>query len=183
MLKRVQVSCYGDLHLDISLDEDVVDIKNIKHNNLIDYMFSYLDKNVNLKNEFDVELIEDATKNLFADEIDLTSYINNYVYGNYSYTIKDGVVKREKTTCSSDVEYVSQLYGHSFNDKMLSVDINIGYLKDGMLYNLSDEKLGKYDGNIKLLGDLFRTSSYYRFNYVLDDDNYKLKSVEWNIRY
>lgn len=179
----VEVSCYGDLHLDISLDAGEFLLKDVKYNNLIDYMFSYLDKEEKLSDEFSVDVIKNATDRLFADEFDFTGYINDYIYGDYKYTIRNGLVTREKASCISNNNYISQLYGYSYNEQLLSVDVNIGYLKDNILYNLSNEELGKYDGKVESLDDLFITSSYYRYNYVLHDDGYKLKSVEWNVRY
>lgn len=179
----VEVSCYGDLHLDIELDNGTTDVTSVKTNNLIDYMFSYLDKEDKLGDEFSFDIVKDATDKLFYGDIDFRDNIDKYVYGNYVYTLKNGMVTREKGTCSSDFEYVSQLYGYSFNEDMLSVDVNIGYSKNGILYDLSDKKLGEYNGDPSELGDIFINSSYYRFNYVLDGKDYKLKSVEWNVRY
>lgn len=178
----VEISCGGDLHLNVSLDSGEVSVSQLDQNNLLDYMFSYLDKNDGLVDNMEVSLIQSTTKKLFDGELDFTSKINNYVYGDYSYTVKDGKVSRAKSECNVDTQYVSHLYGYSYNTKKLSIDVNIGYLKDGNLYDLANNLLGKYNGEVAELEKLFGPNSYYRYNYVLDGKIYKLTSVEWNNR-
>ncbi|MBQ8218925.1 MAG: hypothetical protein IJZ79_04155 [Bacilli bacterium] len=176
----VEVSCSGDMHLDIQLDGGKVQTNTISKNNLIDYLFSHLDKKELLDKEFELSIINQKAKELFDGDINLESLINEYQYNNYIYSIKDDKVVREEKTCSSDVKYVSYLYGYSYNEKEASMDVNIGYLKGDTLYDLSDNKLGKYDGDATELRELFAKSSFYRYNYVKDGDLYKLSSVEWN---
>ena len=79
----------------------------------------------------------------------------------------------------SDKNYITHLYGYSYNVHELSIDVNIGYLDNGVLYDLADNRLGEYTGEVKELQDLFKTNSFYRYNYVKDDGMYKLISVEW----
>ena len=58
----------------------------------------------------------------------------------------------------------------------------MGYLVGNTLYNLKDERLGTYDGDVSKLRDLFSTSPHYRYNYVMDNKVYKLTSVEFKSR-
>ena len=176
----VSVSCYGDLYLNIGKDSGSVKTDDMNDNNLIDYMFSNLDKNNQLTDEFELKVINITAKSLFNTTKELSSKITNYQYGNYIYNIKDSKVTRTKSECHSDREYVSQLYGYSYNKNQLSMDVNIGYLKDGILYDLDNNRLGSYNRDVKELANLFVGNSYYRFNYVLDGKNYKLDNVEWN---
>ena len=178
----VSVSCYGDLHFDVQLDAGATGVNEMTNNNLIDYMFSYLDKNEKVSDNFEANVIKDATDYLFNGEIDFTSKINSYGYGDYTYTVDGDKVTRKKQECTSDNEYVTHLYGYSWNSQELSMDVNVGYLKDGVLYDLSNNKLGKYSGDVKELSELFVSNSYYRLNYVKDDKVFKLSSVELNSR-
>ena len=115
--------------------------------------------------------------------MDLVQYINDFEYDEYVYNIKDNMLVRKKSKCESDIRYVSRLYGYSFGTEVLSMDVNIGYLKNGILYDLNDNKLGNYDGvNMEKLNELFKDTSYYRYNYIKKDDDYKLKSVRLKLR-
>ena len=175
----MKIYAISDLHLDIKLGDRAVDVASIEKNNLLDYMFSYLDKNDMLTDDMSVKVIEDATKVLFDGDIDLKSEIVGYQYGEYLYTLEDKLVSRKKSECKSDVLYVSKLYGYSHSDTLLSVDVNMGYSKEGKLYNFADKSFGNYSGNVEDVGERLDGSSFYRYNYVKDDKVYKLVSVEW----
>lgn len=176
----VEVSCYGDLYFDIGLDSGEVKVSDISKNNLIDYMLSHLDKSDKLVKEFKPILLKNTAKNLFYGEIDLIDNINSYGYGDYAYTVDGDLVTRKDNKCVADKKYITYLYGYSFNEQQLSMDVNIGYLDDDVLYDLNNKKLGKYDGDMKKLRDLFVVSPYYRLNYVKNDGVFKLFGVELN---
>lgn len=178
----VEVSCYGDLYFDIELDKGEINVSDISKNNLIDYMLSHLDKDDKLVKEFKPIILKNTAKRLFYGEIDLLGQFNSYGYGGYAYTIDGDLVTRKEQECVADKKYITHLYGYSESDDRLklSIDVNIGYLIDDILYDLNDKKLGKYDGDMKKLRDLFNTSPYYRLNYVNNEDALKLYSVELN---
>lgn len=176
----VSVSCSGDLHLDITLDGGVVKADKINEKNLLDYLFSNLDKNNKLTDEFETKIISSTANSLFYTQRDLVSKVDNYQYDGYIYHVDGSKVTRTKDKCSSDRQYVSQLYGYSYDKNQLSMDVNIGYLSNGVLYDLADNRLGEYNNDVKELFNLFVGNSYYRFNYVLDGETYKLDNVEWN---
>lgn len=178
----VSVSCNGDLRLDVKLNDKKTDIHDMNKNNLLDYLFSYLDKNNMLTDTIDGMLINNTGKKLFYGNINLLNSIKNYQYGDYIYDSDGNVVTRKKNTCVSTYNHVSHLYGYSWNESELSIDINVAYLKDGLLYNYSDKLLGDYNGDLAKLNDLMTNTSYYRFNYVRDGKKFKLNSVEWKSR-
>lgn len=178
----VSVSCYGDLYLDITLDSGKIDVDKMNSNNLIDYLFSYLDKNNLLTDQISLNTINMNAVRLFHMEKKFENELNNYQYGDYLYKIKNDKIVREKKECSSDKQYLTHLYGYSYNTNELSMDVNIGYILDGVLYDLADNRLGEYNGDATKLDDLFVENSYYRFNYISDNGIYKLNSVEWNSR-
>lgn len=180
----VFVSCYGDWHLDIPVDNaKKVNIQDIKKNLLIDYVFSYMDKNNLLNDNITVEDFVKTSDLLFFNELDLVGLIDDYIYKDYMYTVKEGTITRTNTKCVSDKQYVSHLIGYSFNKKELSVDVKIGYMDKDILFDFNDKKLGKYDGDPAKLGNMFTYSPYYRFNYVSVDGKYKLNTVEFNVVY
>lgn len=181
----VEVTCNGDLFVDnLLLEGEEVKVENLDKNILLDYVLSNLSKSGMLSNKFDYSVITDATDKLLFGDINFEDIINNYSNNEYVYTLNDGEVTRKKEgECDSSVKYVSHLNGYLYNEDRLSIDVNIGYLKDGILYNLLDEKLGEYEGEIKELEDLYLTSPYYRFNYVSEDKEYKLQSIELNQKF
>ena len=176
----VSISCLGDLKLEFPKKQDNLVVSNMSKDNLLNYLFSYLDKNGKLGETVDLNVIREAIKKLFARDIDLIGEINNFQYGDFVYSLDKNIVRRTVKECkNNNYEYISQLYGYSNTTELLSMDINIGYLKNGYLYDLSGKKLGKYDGDKNKIGSLFVGNSYYRYNYVLDGETYKLLSVEW----
>ena len=176
----VSVSCMGDLKLEFPPKQDKLEVSQMANTDLLNYLFSYLDKSGRLSDKIDLNVIREASKKLFAADIDLIDEINNFQYGDFVYSLDKNILKRSVKECkNNNYEYISQLHGSSNTDELLSMDINIGYLKNGYLYDLSGKKLGKYDGDKNKIGSLFVGNSYYRYNYVLDGETYKLLSVEW----
>lgn len=179
----VGANCFGDLKLDIELGVGKVKVEDIKDNNKLDYLFSYIDKNSKLEDEMSKGIFEDAAKLLYSKDINIISMIKDYQHLGYVYNVSgDNIVREEKECSDVQKQYVSHLYGYSYNENLLSVDVNIGYSSDGVLYDMADNKLGEYDGKIEKLSELFGSNSYYRFNYIKDNGKYKLDSVEWNNR-
>lgn len=174
----VDVSCTGDLFLNIDADKGIVNIDKLDKKILMDVLFSYLDKNNLLSDKMSIEELEKYADKLFYTSLDVVNLINDYSYGDYTYSYDKEIVKRKSNKCNSDGrKYVSHLFGYSYNTEELSIDIDFGYLEDGILFDLNNNKLGQYDGNIETLGDMFNVSPHYRYNYVLDGKDYKLKSV------
>ncbi len=178
----VDVSCSGDMHLDIGLDAKATNVINMSNNNLMDYVFSNLDKSGKLKDKFDIALINDAEKRLFYDDVKLFDDIKTYNYGNYEYSINGRTITRKVRKCTSEDTYVLHLYGYSSNKEQLSMDVNVSYLKDGVLYDYHDNKLGDYDGDVTKLSNLTANTTYYRFTYRKRNGTYKLESVEHKSR-
>lgn len=178
----VEVSCYGDLHFDISVEDGEVSIDKLGKNYLIDYALSHVDKKYGLNVKHTRSSINKNINSLIAEDLNLIDNIKDYKYGNYTYNFEDDMLVREKSECSSDVKYVSFLFGYSYGTKVLSVDINIGYLKNGILYDMNDKKLGKYDGDMEELRKLYIGVPYYRYNFVKSNGDYKLNSVSLNAR-
>ena len=179
----VSVSCGGDWHLDINTDGGVRSITNLDKKNLVDYLFSYLDKQGALEDTINMNVFEAAQKTLLDGDISLEDVINKYQYGDYQYTVvKRNIVRTKKGECKNDPKMVLHLYGYFWKDNKLSMDVNTAYLKDGVLYNYKDQKLGEYDGDVSKLQSLTENTSYYRFNFIKDGGKYKLTSVEWKNR-
>lgn len=174
----VEVSCDGDLYFSDLADVNNIDVKNMNKQDLLNYVFSNLDKAELLSNEFASNLITTTANKLFLNDTKLLKEIKDYQYGDYIYNVKNSKIVRTKKECVSKNNYISNLYGYAWDKEKLSVDVNIGYLKEGILYDLDNKKMGAYDGNASKLFDLFDMNTYYRFNYVKDGNNIKLTSVE-----
>ena len=178
----VDVSCSGDLHLDIAIDSGEVSIDKLDKKILLTYLFSNLDKENLLMDEMNDSLIRNTEKKLFAKDNNLEKEIKDFNYKEYTYNSIDGKIKRTKGECSSYTKSILHLYGYFWNKDILSIDINVAYLKEGKLYNYDNEKLGDYDGDTSKLSSLTEHTSYYRVNYVKDNGTLKLSSVEWKHR-
>ena len=172
------VSCSGDLHFDEIVEYDKeYKVKDIDKTTLLNYLFSNLDKQDKLSNEMKKDLITDTAKSLFNDNLDLLSAVEGYQYRNYVYHVtKDSITRRTKKECTSEYNYKNYMYGYSWNSDILSIDINIGYVKDNILYNIDDTEIGKYDANEDITIAL-DTKYFYRLNYVKKDSTLKLDSI------
>lgn len=175
----VDVSCGGDLKFDIE-EGQVVEVKDINQDNLLMYMFSYMDKNNKLGDNLDTEDFSSVSNQLFG--INIMNGINSYNYKDYTYTIgsfaNDKTV-RKKYECVSNNNHINHLSGYSFDDLGLYIDVKIGYTKDGNLYDYHDNLLGEYDGNKEKLSKLMLNASYYRLIYVKDNGELKLNKIKW----
>ena len=180
----VKVSCNGDLHLNLTIDGGKVNVENANKNDLLNYMFSYMDKRGMLDDENLVSVVKNAEKDLFDKKLNLLSEVNSFNYNGNIYDYKNGKITVTKGKCeSSDISYVTHLYGFFWDNEKMSMDVNVAYLKNGILYGLDDKKFGEYDGDVSKLPSLTRESSYYRFTYKRNgNNNYKLLSVEWKNR-
>ena len=177
-----EVSCTGDIHFDVEISKPATNATALNKKNLLDYVFSTLDKNEELTDKMDASIINNKQKELFATPVDLLADFKEYQYGEYLYTLKGDKITRKKNECKADIKYVDYLYGYSWNNNILSMDVNVAYLKDGILYDFADNKLGVYDGDASKLFGLTKLTSYYRINFIRDGDKYKLTSVEWKNR-
>ena len=177
----VSVSCTGDIHFNIEVDKGAVDIEKMSKEDLLNYMFSYMDKNDLLIDIIDDNTIKGVENQLFDKKLNLIDDIKSFSYNGYKYSLSGGKVKREIDKCpESEISYVTHLYGYFYHENRLSIDINVGYLKNGTLYSYDDEPLGEYDGDVTKLLELMQTASYYRATYTRYGENkYKLLNMEW----
>lgn len=179
----VKVSCGGDLKFDIDVDSGEKKVSDLSKRNLLDYMFSYLDKNDELTDKIDDGIIKKTIGKLFEEKVDLLTDIKDYNYGEYTYDLTNDKITRKKHECTpADTKHVLHLYGYSSDKNYLYMDINVAYLKDGILYDYNDKQLGEYDENVSKLPKLTEETSYYHLTYLKDNDDYRLVSVEWRNR-
>lgn len=172
------VSCVGGLYFDLKVGYDTISITKLNNEAILNYMFSYLDKNGLLSDEMSKSFINDTAKDLFYDKkSSLFNDIKNFQYGDYVYNVDGNIVKRNKQQCVSNFTYVSRLFGHTNSDEEISMDVDMGKLVDGVLYDMAGNKLGNYSNDSIKLMELFANAPYYRYNYVKINGIYKLKSV------
>lgn len=173
------ISCSGSFHFDIELDGEEYKVSNWSNEDKLKYTFSYVDKYLALYDDIKKDDIDNTINLLFEDKIISLKDIKNFQYDDYIYNYDGKQLKRKSNECSSELKYVSDLYGFSYTKDILSIDVNMGYEKDGILYDLSSNKLGNYSSRPSDLRKLFVNNSYYKYNYVNDGGTYKLYSVEW----
>ena len=174
----VEVSCSGDLHFDINLGSGARGTADIDKDNLLEYLFSYLDKNEMLEDTMNLAVFENAAKKLFYGDVNPFDSFKTYSYGNYIYTKSGAKVTRKVHKCERNITYVDHLYGYSMNKENLSMDVAVGYMKDGTLYGYNNIALGKYDGDVTKLPTLMEKATFYRLTYVKENGLYKLTQVE-----
>ncbi len=176
----VSVSCMGDMYFNIKSNDGVVDIKNIDKKLLLNYMFSYLEKNSLLGAKDLATTVINAEKTLFENELDLIDNINSFEYKGNVYDFTGKNIDVVKGNCkNNEISYVTFLCGYFSYEGILYMDVDIGYLKNGLLYGLDNRELGEYDGDVSKLEDLMETASYYRIGYKQHGNNdYRLLSIE-----
>ena len=178
----VDVSCDGDIHFNLDADGGSVDVTKLDNQDLLNYMFSYMEKNSLLTDEIKKNQIKEIERNLFDKKIDIVNKIKSFSYNGYTYNLSGNKVKRVANACSKvEKMYVTHLYGYYLDAEKntLSIDVMAGYLKDGILYTLDDKEMGKYDGDKQKLSTLMEIASYYRASYTrYDKGKYKLASIE-----
>ena len=176
----VDVSCGGDLELNIKPGEGKVDIAKLDKKILLSYVFSYMDKHNMLNGSINNKIINNTADMLFSDKVKLFNNGDKFNYGDYEYTFKNNKVVRKASKCNSDKKTITYLYGYFSDEAGLSMDVLVGYLKNGILYDYDNHELGIYEDDVSKLRDMLKNASYYRYNYIKKDNIYKLSSVEWN---
>ena len=175
----VSVGCIGDLNFDIKVDSGEQTLDKINKEVLLNYLFSYLDKNNMLDDKVTTSEIDKAERELFDTNLNLKDSVNEFNYNGYVYNLEAGKIKKEKKECPEvEKQYVLHLYGFYQDRNKLNIDINVSYLKGGMLYTVGDKELGKYDGDVSKLPKLTETTSYYRATFIIEGNNVKLHSIE-----
>lgn len=154
-------------------------IKEVNKDKLTDdamlyVVFSNLANNKKLSDNVSYNDYKNAAKKVLGEEKVIPENFENYEYDGYSYTLKDNKISRTKGTCG-DKEYISKLYGYSYNDNELIVDMRVGYKKDGKLYDLDNKELGKYSK--KTSNALMDSATPQVLTYKKDGNNYILENV------
>ena len=179
-INMVSVSCNGDIHFNIDIGSGEVDIKNMNRTDLLDYMFSYLDKHNLLNDKLTTDLINQTEENIYNDKLNLINEIKDYQYNDYIYNIENNKLIRKGNKCiSNNMKQVTHVFGYFYDDKNISIDMNTAYVKDNNLYDYNDKLLGKYTSDKSELSKLTENTSYYRIKYTKDNGRYKLTSVQW----
>lgn len=142
-------------------------------NDAIVYMaFSVMKNDKLLNDSINIESYNKAIKTVAGDK-DVT--FNEFVYGGYKYTLSGDKITREKSE-SCDTKYVSKLFGYSYSDDKLLVDVKFGYVKDDKVYNLASEEIGDY--NEDTLNDVLDKGTSKTFVYDKSNKSYYLNGVK-----
>ena len=172
----VDANCSGDIKFNVQLDSGNISVKDIDRDNLMDYLFNYLEKKGILEDTIDKKTVNETINKIFTEKVDLIGDIKSYEYDGYVYTYNGKSINRKSSECKDDIKYISHLYGYGNKENTLYMDIKIGYLKDDTLYELDGKELGKYNNNKE---EIFKNSPYYRVYYVKSINGYKLDKVKY----
>ena len=89
-------------------------------------------------------------------------------------TLYDDLEKTECTENCDKREYVSKLYGYSYDsDGNVQMDVMEGYTENNKVYNLEGEEIGEYSKDT--LNDVLDKGTLKTYNYERDGDNYNLQ--------
>lgn len=149
--------------------------EDFSQDTLLYVIFQQLAKDEKLSDEISLGDFKKSAKKVLGDDKVVPQDFSNYAYDGYSYTLSDNVITRTQGICS-DKEYKSKLYGYTFSDDELIVNVKVGYVKDGKLYNVNDEELADYDEEKENTQMDLSTSRIY--TYSKNGNNYYLKSVK-----
>ena len=134
--------------------------------------FSMMKNDKLLSDSINVESYNKAIKAVAGNK-DVT--FNEFVYGGYKYTLSGDKITREKTD-SCDTKYVSKLFGYSYSNDQLLVDVKFGYVRDDKVYNLASEEIGNYSENT--LNDVLDKGTSKTFVYDKSNKSYYLSGVK-----
>ena len=89
-------------------------------------------------------------------------------------TLYDDLEKTECTENCDKREYVSKLYGYSYDsDGNVQMDVMEGYTENNKVYNLEGEEIGEYSKDT--LNAVLDKGTLKTYHYERDGDNYNLQ--------
>lgn len=89
-------------------------------------------------------------------------------------TLYDDLEKTECTENCGEREYVSKLYGYSYDsDGNVQMDVMEGYTENNKVYNLEGKEIGNYSKDT--LNDVLDKGTLKTYNYERNGDNYNLQ--------
>ena len=89
-------------------------------------------------------------------------------------TLYDDLEKTECTENCEEREYVSKLYGYSYDSSgNIQMDVMEGYTENDKVYNLEGKEIGNYSKDT--LNDVLDKGTLKTYNYERDGDNYNLQ--------
>ena len=88
-------------------------------------------------------------------------------------TLYDDLEKTECTENCEEREYVSKLYGYSYDsDGNIQMDVMEGYTENNKVYNLEGKEIGEYSKDT--LNNVLDKGTLKTYHYERGSDNYKL---------
>ena len=89
-------------------------------------------------------------------------------------TLYDGLENEECTKNCDDKEYVSKLFGYSYDiDGNVQMNVMEGYTENNKVYNLEGKEIGDYSKDT--LNEVLDKGTLKTYNYERDGDSYKLQ--------
>ena len=89
-------------------------------------------------------------------------------------TLYDGLENEECTENCDDKEYVSKLFGYSYDiDGNVQMNVMEGYTENNKVYNLEGKEIGDYSKDT--LNEVLDKGTLKTYNYERDGDSYKLQ--------
>ena len=90
-------------------------------------------------------------------------------------TLYDNLDKQECTENCDEREYVSKLYGYSYDGEgNVQMDVMEGYTENNKVYDLDGKEIGDYSKDT--LNDVLDKGTLKTYNYERDGDNYNLQN-------
>lgn len=147
-------------------------VGDMNNESLLYLIFGELKKEKLLKDQISKKDYTSAAKEVLKDAT-IPEEFANYNYEGYSYTLSGNEITRTKTECKN--KYVSKLYGYTQKSNEVILHMAVGYIKDGEVYNLKNEKIGKEDE--KELNKILDKGTIQVYTYKLKGNDYYLDSV------
>lgn len=167
------VNCEENLVWDFN-NAGIISAKDINNDLKIQIILSKLDNESLLNESTNISLFNEYSLKMFNELVTLES--NSIDFNGKSY-----LIDQEKTTITDSTEcasskYISILFGYSYNEDELSVDVAIAEIKNDELYNIDGEYIGKNDDKYQ---EVLRNSTIYRYGFKLNNNNYYLDNVTY----
>ena len=100
---------------------------------------------------------------------------NAFTFGNFEYKLSNNQITRTKTN-DCDIKYISKLFGYSYNEEGITVDVKFAYIKEGKAYTLDNKEIGNYEKENQ--NKILDSGTTKTFIYEKDKNNYYLNKIK-----
>lgn len=133
-------------------------------------ILSYLDANELLNESLTKKLFYKEASNILSDINESNLPLDTINYNGNEYIINENntVITQNEECNKSNYKY--KLFGYTYNENELSIDMAIVKTNGSNVYNLDDKLIGNYSNDVEL-NNLINNGTIYRYGFKLNSNN------------